>query len=160
MVDSTKLKKKPEKEKVEYDGYYLVLAETTGGFRSKVGARGYNLKSWVEFHKSLSTTKEVSYIKVTEEEYMMYHWTSSKYTEPKKPPKEIAPDPVKKTKRNSSKANTIMDFLAQANLPASLPNAEPNFLAPVVTAPFTLFFTLATPVSILFARFVDFCTLD
>jgi hypothetical protein len=66
----------PKKVKVEYDGYYLVESVTNDGRKTVVPARGYNLKSWFNFEKSLSMNISVEYHQVLESEYMKYHWST------------------------------------------------------------------------------------
>ena len=73
------LPKKPEKVKIEYDGFYLVDTVDRDGHKTSIPARGYNLKSWLNFEKSLSMNISVEYHQVIESVYMEYHWSSSSF---------------------------------------------------------------------------------
>lgn len=70
---------KPIKEKVEYDGYYLIDVKTTNGHEFVIPARGYNLKSWLAFEKSLISVLSAQHRIVSEAEFMVYHWTKTKW---------------------------------------------------------------------------------
>jgi hypothetical protein len=65
------------KESVEYDGYYFVDVVAKNGHKLTIPARGYNLRSWVNFEKSLGST--VEYRAVSEKEWMKTHWTQTPY---------------------------------------------------------------------------------
>jgi hypothetical protein len=67
------------KEPVEYDGYYFVDAVAKSGHKMTIPARGYNLKSWINFEKSLGST--VEYRAVSEKVWMKTHWTQTPYEE-------------------------------------------------------------------------------
>lgn len=54
--------------------YYLITVKWMGGFTHKVPARHYNLKSQINFTKSLQYVDEYSYEKVSEEEYNKYFY--------------------------------------------------------------------------------------
>jgi len=83
------------KEPVEYDGYYFVDAVAKSGHKVTIPARGYNLRSWVNFEKSLGST--VEYRAVSEKEWMTTHWTQTPYEEePPKAKKAPAKKAVKK----------------------------------------------------------------
>lgn len=70
------------KQHIEYDGYYFVDAVAKNGHRITIPARGYNLKSWINFEKSLGST--VEWRQVIEAEWMKTHWTQTPWTdEPK-----------------------------------------------------------------------------
>jgi hypothetical protein len=92
------------KEPVEYDGYYFVDAVAKDGYKMTIPARGYNLRSWINFEKSLGCT--VEYRVVTEKVWMKTHWTQIPLTETevtkKKPAKKTVAKkaPVKKTARS------------------------------------------------------------
>ena len=75
-VQETEVSKKPVKVKIDYDGYYLVDTIDRDGNKTSIPARGYNLKSWLNFEKSLTMNVSVDYRQVVESEYMKYHWTS------------------------------------------------------------------------------------
>lgn len=77
------------KESIEYDGYYFVDAVTRDGFQLTIPARGYNLRSWLNFEQSLGA--KVSYRAVSEKIWMKTHWTQTPYEE--KPAKKA---PAKK----------------------------------------------------------------
>lgn len=65
--------------KVEYDGYYLIDVVARNGFCLTIPARGYNLKSWLNFEQNLGST--VEYRAVSEQEWMKLHWTQTAYEE-------------------------------------------------------------------------------
>jgi hypothetical protein len=65
--------------KVEYDGYYLIDVVARNGFRLTIPSRGYNLKSWLNFEKSLGSA--VEYRAVSEQEWTRLHWTQTPYEE-------------------------------------------------------------------------------
>lgn len=67
------------KEPVEYDGYYFVDAVAKSGHKMTIPARGYNLKSWINFEKSLGSA--VEYRAVDEKTWMKTHWTQTPYEE-------------------------------------------------------------------------------
>ena len=73
------LPKKPEKVKIDYDGFYLVNTVNRDGHKTSIPARGYNLKSWVNFENSLTMNISVEYQQVIESVYMKYHWSSSSF---------------------------------------------------------------------------------
>jgi hypothetical protein len=75
-VQETEVSKKPVKVKIDYDGYYLVDTIDCDGNKTSIPARGYNLKSWLNFEKSLKMNVSVEYRQVIESEYLKYHWTS------------------------------------------------------------------------------------
>ncbi len=63
--------------KVKTDACFLLTVELDSGFKFKVPARGYNLKSWIEFEKSLSMTKKVTIKEITFPEYKKHSpWAS------------------------------------------------------------------------------------
>lgn len=65
--------------KVDYDGYYLIDVVARGGFCLTIPARGYNLKSWLNFERGLGST--VEYRAVSDQEWMKLHWTQTPYEE-------------------------------------------------------------------------------
>ena len=65
--------------KIEYDGYYLIDVVARGGFCLTIPSRGYDLKSWLNFEKSLGST--VKYRAVDQQEWMKLHWTQTPYEE-------------------------------------------------------------------------------
>jgi hypothetical protein len=91
------------KEPVEYDGYYFVDAVAKSGHKMTIPARGYNLRSWINFEKSLGST--VEYRAVDEKTWMKTHWTQTPYEEV--PPK-AKKTPAKKaaTKKAPAKKTT------------------------------------------------------
>jgi hypothetical protein len=94
-----------EKAPVEYDGYYLIDTVSRSGHRAVIPARGYNLRSWLNFEHSLNSTTE--YRVVTEKEYMTHHWSGTPYVEdepvPKKPAKPAVKSASKKKVNNANK---------------------------------------------------------
>ena len=63
--------------KVNRDAFFILTIENQGGFKHKVPARGYNLKSWLDFEKSLSITKKVSIKETNLSEYQKFSpWTT------------------------------------------------------------------------------------
>lgn len=99
----------PVKEKIDYDGYYFVDVVTKDGHKMTIPARGYNLRSWLNFEKSLGCTTE--YREVTEKEWMKTHWTQTPYEE------EVVPKPKKATakktavKKTAAKKAPVKKFL-------------------------------------------------
>jgi hypothetical protein len=65
--------------KVDYDGYYLIDVVARNGFCLTIPARGYNLKSWLNFERGLGST--VEYRAVSDQEWMKLHWTQTPYEE-------------------------------------------------------------------------------
>jgi hypothetical protein len=98
--------KEPIKEKIDYDGYYFVDAVAKSGHKMTIPARGYNLRSWINFEKSLGST--VEYRAVSEKVWMTTHWTQTPYEEvpakaKKAPVKKAAKKPAAK-KASAKKA--------------------------------------------------------
>lgn len=89
------------KERVEYDGYYLIDIVSRSGHKSTVEARGYNLKSWLNFEKSLGS--ETKYRQVSKEEYMKYHWSGTEYIEDP----EVTKKPVKRAVKKVAAKKTV-----------------------------------------------------
>ena len=56
-------------DKILKDGYYQINVKMQDGFKFKVPARGYNLRSMLEFEKSLDYVKEYSFKEITLKEY-------------------------------------------------------------------------------------------
>jgi hypothetical protein len=71
-----------EKAPVEYDGYYLIDVVARNGFCLTIPARGYDLKSWLNFERGLGST--VEYRAVSEQEWTRLHWTQIPYEEAEK----------------------------------------------------------------------------
>lgn len=63
------LVKKESTSKISRDAYYQISVKLVDGFSFKVPARGYNLKSLLDFEKSLDSVAEHSYKEITEKEY-------------------------------------------------------------------------------------------
>jgi GMP synthase PP-ATPase subunit len=82
------------KETVKYDGYYFVDVVAKNGHKLTIPARGYNLRSWINFEKSLGSI--VEYRVVSEKEWMTTHWTQIPWT-------ETQPVKSKVTKKASTK---------------------------------------------------------
>ena len=55
--------------KVPYDAYYLMTVKWKHGLVHRILCRGYNLKSWLDFQKSLSEIESYSYEEITKEEH-------------------------------------------------------------------------------------------
>lgn len=55
--------------KITKDGYYQINVKLDDGFSFKVPARGYNLKSLLEFEQSLEYVKEHSFKEITQKEF-------------------------------------------------------------------------------------------
>jgi hypothetical protein len=95
--------------KVEYDGYYLIDVVARNGFCLTIPARGYNLKSWLNFEKSLGSA--VEYRVVDEQEWTRLHWTQTPYEEDspdvnilaRKAAKKVAEKIVKKATKKATK---------------------------------------------------------
>lgn len=60
--------------KVLKDNFYIISVENVNGFKFSIAARGYNLKSWNDFHASLSSVKKTSAKEVSEKVYMKKLW--------------------------------------------------------------------------------------
>ena len=73
------MKKTTATSTVEYDGYYLIDVVGRGGFCLTIPARGYDLKSWLNFERGLGSI--VEYRAVSEQEWMKLHWTQTPYEE-------------------------------------------------------------------------------
>jgi hypothetical protein len=86
------------KEPVEYDGYYFVDAVAKSGHKITIPARGYNLRSWVNFEKSLGST--VEYRAVSEKEWMTTHWTQTPY-------EEVTPKAKKAPAKKAAKKSAV-----------------------------------------------------
>jgi hypothetical protein len=56
-------------ERINKDGYYQINVKLEDGFRFKIPARGFNLKSLVEFEKSLDSVTEHSFKEITKKEF-------------------------------------------------------------------------------------------
>lgn len=82
------------KQPVEYDGYYFVDVVSRDGFRLTIPARGYNLRSWINFEKSLGS--QVEYRAVSEKAWMKTHWTQTPYDDEKPVKKAVKKAPAKK----------------------------------------------------------------
>ena len=82
------------KQPIEYDGYYFVDVVTRDGFRLTIPARGYNLRSWINFEQNLGA--QVEYRAVSEKIWMKTHWTQTPYEE-KPAKKAVKKAPAKKT---------------------------------------------------------------
>jgi hypothetical protein len=57
--------------RVPRDAYYLIEVTLRTDFKFKIASRGYNLKSWLDFQKTMDV-KKVTYNEVTLEEYNKY----------------------------------------------------------------------------------------
>jgi hypothetical protein len=95
-----------EPQRVEYDGCYKITAVTKSGHTVKIYSRGYKLKSWLEFERSLGST--VSYQAVTEEEFEQHQWYNTPLEdEGAKPAKlKVAKSPAKKAVKKPAKTAT------------------------------------------------------
>jgi len=63
-------------ERILKDGYYQISVKLEDGFRFKIPARGFNLKSLLEFEQSLDSVTEHSFREITLKEYdKMIHGT-------------------------------------------------------------------------------------
>jgi len=51
------------------DDCFVLNIEHHDNFKFKVPARGYNLKSWIDFEKTMHITKKVTIKKITFSEY-------------------------------------------------------------------------------------------
>lgn len=60
-------------DKVNRDAYFIIDVEMYKGFKFKIPARGYNLKSWLDFQKKMQC-KSVTYSEVTQREYDKKLW--------------------------------------------------------------------------------------
>lgn len=55
------------------EGYYFITVTWKGGFTHIVPCRGYNLKSQLDFNKSLFWVDKYDYVEVTQEKYEEYY---------------------------------------------------------------------------------------
>lgn len=55
--------------KVPYDAYYLMTVKWKGGITHSILCRGFNLKSWLDFQKSITWVDSYSYEEITKEEH-------------------------------------------------------------------------------------------
>lgn len=60
-------------DKVNRDAYFIIEVEMYEGFKHSIAARGYNLKSWLDFEKKMQS-KSVTYTEVTKREYDKKLW--------------------------------------------------------------------------------------
>ena len=67
------IKPKPV-ERILKDGYYQISVKLEDGFRFKIPARGFNLKSLLEFEQSLDSVTEHSFKEITLKEYDKMGW--------------------------------------------------------------------------------------
>lgn len=56
-------------DKVRNDDCFVLTIEHHDGFKFKIPARGYNLKSWIDFENTMTITKKVTIKSVTFSEY-------------------------------------------------------------------------------------------
>jgi hypothetical protein len=56
-------------EKILKQGYYQINVKMSTGFKFKVPARGYNLKSLLDFQKTLGYVAEYSFKAITQKEH-------------------------------------------------------------------------------------------
>ena len=61
-----------EQEKISIDDYFLITSTWMGGNKSSWPCRGYNLKSWLRFEKSLLYVVETTYQRSTKEVFETY----------------------------------------------------------------------------------------
>ena len=61
-----------EQEKISIDDYFVITSTWMGGKKSSWPCRGYNLKSWLKFEKSLTYVIETTYQKSNKEVYDSY----------------------------------------------------------------------------------------
>lgn len=106
------------KQPVEYDGYYFVDAVGRSGHRVTIPARGFNLKSWVNFEKSLGSA--VEFRQVTEAEWMKTHWTQIPYVE-ETPVKAVKKSPAKKAVKKAVKKAPAKKAVVKKAAPKKAP---------------------------------------
>ena len=90
-------------ERVDYDGCYVITAISKTGQVFKTYSRGYKLKSWLTFERSLGS--EVSYQAVEEAEFEQHQWYNQPFedeTVPKKAAKSAKKAPAKKAEKVSN----------------------------------------------------------
>jgi len=74
----------PPVVRIEYDGYYRVDAVGKNGQKFSTYSRGYKLKSWLDFEKSLGS--EVTFSEVPAEEFEAHQWYNTPFEdEPAEP---------------------------------------------------------------------------
>ena len=57
---------KTETVKVNRDAYFLITVVWKDGMTHKIPCRGYNLKSWLDFQKSIEYIEKYSYAETTQ----------------------------------------------------------------------------------------------
>jgi len=68
------MKNNLQTSKVPIDSYYLMKVKWRGGFTHDVLCRGFNLKSWMNFQKSITYVESFSYEEISKEAYeKRYH---------------------------------------------------------------------------------------
>jgi len=109
-VDSTdevviEVEKKPKKDKIEYDGYYIVESVDINNRKTSVYSRGHKLKSWLNFEKSLKMNVTSTYRIVSQQEYDDHHWSTYAMTE------GIEEKKSKRIKKVKNVNNDITNFM-------------------------------------------------
>jgi hypothetical protein len=66
---------KKEQVKVKQDGYFIIEVQKNGDKKITIPSRGYKLKSWLDFERSLGY--EPSYREVNADEFAKYHWSNT-----------------------------------------------------------------------------------
>ena len=100
-------------QSVEYDGAYRVDAIAKNGHKFVVYSRGYKLKSWLQFEKSMGSA--VEYTAVSEEEFQNNQWYSQPYEdETILTPKKVAKTAVKKIVKKPAAKKAIKKAVKKA----------------------------------------------
>ena len=63
------MKNSTQTTKVPIDAYYLMKVKWKDGLTHDVLCRGFNLKSWIEFQKSIEYVESFSYEEITKAAY-------------------------------------------------------------------------------------------
>ena len=111
--------------KIEYDGYYLIDVVARNGFCLTIPSRGYNLKSWLNFEKSLGST--VEYRAVDQQEWMKLHWTQTPYEEDSPGFAILARKAAKKTaEKAAAKTKPVVKKTTKKTVKKSAKKATPK----------------------------------
>ena len=103
-----------EQEKINIDDYFLITSTWLDGKKSTWPCRGYNLKSWLRFEKSLTYVIETTYQRSTKEVFETYWNTGLEKCQPLSPAgiksktskKAVASKPKKSVKVAKKQSDT------------------------------------------------------
>lgn len=64
----------PAATKVPYDAYYLMTVKWKHGLTHDILCRGFNLKSWIDFQKSINGVESYNYEEISRQQYDEYFY--------------------------------------------------------------------------------------